>query len=569
HTAKIVDFGLAIFMEQEESVRGEIWGTPYYVAPEKLDGKAEDFRSDIYSLGASLFHAMAGRPPFEAESASLVALKHLKAQPVSLQAFAPHISGRTAFIINRTLLKDPDARYQSYDELIGHLEYAREELLQAAGKAPQSKRVVLESEQDQKAWGWVTLGMLVLIVVGAIVLFSFRGQIFGESDSGGAVAAQEKRAPAAAASASEAAMQKARAKLLEGRAAEAADDFRAIGSTAKLPASELAWATLQEGIAELQAGHMPAAQTAFKSLGEQGEALARQEGELKELGAFLVETAARMGTADPLKPELFKEIRKTGFEGIALLAGGLKNWQLGSVEEAATLFRQFRSVTPSGDEAWIAQLKPLASQYIEELTRFQMLTGQFKAASSTLQKFDISRELSSFKGPLQVRAARVLEPIAGELAAYEKNRTLLPADGAYHIVNRQTGTALDVFKEETGNMVPVKLWEARRQGNQKWNIKAVENGYYRLLVEHSGKALDVAHQSQDDSAAICQHDSNDSSAQRWFIESVGDGYFKLTAQCSGKVLTVNSKNRTDLHQSTYNGAKEQQWSFVPYPNAVK
>jgi eukaryotic-like serine/threonine-protein kinase len=60
-TAKIVDFGLAIFMEQEESVRGEIWGTPYYVAPEKLDEKPEDFRSDIYSLGATIFHALAGR----------------------------------------------------------------------------------------------------------------------------------------------------------------------------------------------------------------------------------------------------------------------------------------------------------------------------------------------------------------------------------------------------------------------------------------------------------------------------------------------------------------------------
>src|SRR4029078_11390700 len=117
-TARIVDFGLAIFMEHEESARGEILGTPYYLAPEKLDGQPEDFRSDMYSLGATLFHALAGRPPFEAETASLVALKHLKSQPVSLQAFAPWVSNPTAHIINRTLCKDPDERYQSYDELI-------------------------------------------------------------------------------------------------------------------------------------------------------------------------------------------------------------------------------------------------------------------------------------------------------------------------------------------------------------------------------------------------------------------------------------------------------------------
>jgi serine/threonine protein kinase len=106
-TAKIVDFGLAIFQEQEATVRGEIWGTPYYVAPEKLDQQPKDFRSDMYSLGGTLFHAPAGRPPFEAENASLVALKHLKNRPVSLQAFAPWVSTPTAHIINRTLAKNP------------------------------------------------------------------------------------------------------------------------------------------------------------------------------------------------------------------------------------------------------------------------------------------------------------------------------------------------------------------------------------------------------------------------------------------------------------------------------
>ena len=46
-------------MEDEAKVRGEIWGTPYYVAPEKLDHKPEDFRSDIYSLGGTLFQLAA------------------------------------------------------------------------------------------------------------------------------------------------------------------------------------------------------------------------------------------------------------------------------------------------------------------------------------------------------------------------------------------------------------------------------------------------------------------------------------------------------------------------------
>src|SRR5580704_11354720 len=71
---KIVDFGLARGHDEDaKATKGQapeqMWGTPYYVAPEKLRGQSEDLRSDIYSLGATLFHALAGRPPFEADTA--------------------------------------------------------------------------------------------------------------------------------------------------------------------------------------------------------------------------------------------------------------------------------------------------------------------------------------------------------------------------------------------------------------------------------------------------------------------------------------------------------------------
>ncbi|MFM8457885.1 MAG: protein kinase domain-containing protein, partial [Chthoniobacterales bacterium] len=129
HTAKIVDFGLARVLEDEAEARGEIWGTPYYIAPERLNYEPEDFRSDIYSLDGTLFHAIAGRPPFEAESASLVALKQIKSQPVSLEAFAPDVASETAYVINRMLEKDPENRYADYGELVEHLEFARSKVL--------------------------------------------------------------------------------------------------------------------------------------------------------------------------------------------------------------------------------------------------------------------------------------------------------------------------------------------------------------------------------------------------------------------------------------------------------
>ena len=67
NTPKVVDFGLSLSFDTTDHFDGEIWGTPYYVAPEKLEREKETFQSDLYSLGATLFHAMSGRPPYEGE----------------------------------------------------------------------------------------------------------------------------------------------------------------------------------------------------------------------------------------------------------------------------------------------------------------------------------------------------------------------------------------------------------------------------------------------------------------------------------------------------------------------
>ena len=162
-----------------------MWGTPYYVAPEKLDHQPEDFRSDLYSLGGTLFHAIAGRPPFEAETASMVALKHLKSQSVSLQAFAPDVSSATAYVINRMLHKDPDQRYQSYAELIEHMEYAKAQLAGAAGgpRKPKERVVVAGGAQQQKAQGFMTLVHAAGAAGRGLRGYQYRDRIFGRHDT--------------------------------------------------------------------------------------------------------------------------------------------------------------------------------------------------------------------------------------------------------------------------------------------------------------------------------------------------------------------------------------------------
>ncbi len=114
--AKIADFGLARFIHREQSV--ERWGTPYYMAPEKAKQEQEDFRSDLYSLGATLFHVMAGRAPFEAKTGEEVIELALRDPTPNLSDFRRDLPKTFCRIVYKMMEKNPDDRFESYDEAI-------------------------------------------------------------------------------------------------------------------------------------------------------------------------------------------------------------------------------------------------------------------------------------------------------------------------------------------------------------------------------------------------------------------------------------------------------------------
>ena len=405
HTAKIVDFGLAIFMEDEEKMRGEIWGTPYYVAPEKLDNKPEDFRSDIYSLGGTLFHALAGRPPFEAENASLVALKHLKSQAVSLQAFAPWVSGSTAFVINRTLNKDPEQRYQSYDELIEHLEYARTELQNAKPQA--AKRVVIQSETETKVMGWLSLLLIVMLLGGGVAAYIYRDQLFKKPDYSDSTPGP---VPAVSAPGQAAGMfPEACAKLAEGNAVGAADAFRQAAAQPRLAPARVAWANLLEGLAESAAGHAVLADDAFKKLVDRAPFSSAAADE--KLAAFFPDIARQMTGRAPIAPAAAAARDKTSHEAIVPLLFGVKNWQLGRFDDAVLLLREFRQTKPAGPDAWIEDLKPVAARLIEEFTVFQVAAESLRAAKNPKQKKAAIEVLKKVQGKLTERAKEEISKV--------------------------------------------------------------------------------------------------------------------------------------------------------------
>ena len=174
NTAKIVDFGLAILVEKQHEEEGEVWATPFYVSPEKLDGQQEDFRSDMYSLAATLFHAIAGRPPFISETNSMSELKRIKSKPTHLSHFAPHVAAATGYVIDKALAVNPQDRWSSYDEFIQNLEYARSQHRKRPNPAAMARTAVTTPE-PHKGIGIGFILMAALIAAGVYFAVSHLG----------------------------------------------------------------------------------------------------------------------------------------------------------------------------------------------------------------------------------------------------------------------------------------------------------------------------------------------------------------------------------------------------------
>jgi serine/threonine protein kinase len=122
-TAKVVDFGLARFVTWQQD-NTEIWGTPYYIAPEKARGQKVDHRSDIYSLGATLYHVLGAKPPFDGKTATDVVLARLKNPAIGLRVIRPSLQPETADVIARMLEADPFMRYPTYASLLADMREA-------------------------------------------------------------------------------------------------------------------------------------------------------------------------------------------------------------------------------------------------------------------------------------------------------------------------------------------------------------------------------------------------------------------------------------------------------------
>lgn len=185
---KVTDFGIARAISASVAQNVEtVWGTPHYFSPEQAAGEPPTPASDVYSLGVVMYEMLANRLPFDADDHTDLALQHLRDEPPPLTSLNPAVPIQVEQLINRTMAKEPAARFHTADQFGRALMNYRRQADQMTGMqpatpvaAPGSTTTVASAAHpiepaalqgtDWLAW---ILGALAVIAVAGLIPLAF------------------------------------------------------------------------------------------------------------------------------------------------------------------------------------------------------------------------------------------------------------------------------------------------------------------------------------------------------------------------------------------------------------
>jgi serine/threonine-protein kinase len=191
-TIKVLDLGLARLQLDTGDERcrltqeGEIMGTPDYIAPEQvLDSRQADIRSDIYSLGCTLYHLLAGQPPFPSGSSVEKLLAHQKTEAMAVEQLRPDVPPPLAQVVRRMMAKRADGRFQTPGQVAAALTpfCAVRELGPTASPVEMSPLAIpvtaagaTATASRRRRWLWPAVAAGTALVVVLAVIFWPRGK---------------------------------------------------------------------------------------------------------------------------------------------------------------------------------------------------------------------------------------------------------------------------------------------------------------------------------------------------------------------------------------------------------
>lgn len=355
-TAKVVDFGLAIFANRGSDQSGEIWATPYYVAPEKVIENKEDYRSDIFSLGASLYHAMTGNPPHKADTTSLEDLRRIKSKRVALEDSGLRFSPRTEHVINGMLSFKPEDRFANYNEVVDEMRLA-EGLLDHGGVR---RRLF---SRRAKFIGSIAAAVTLAYGVGWLLREGGERSATRKAIQISAADARNLSGGGVTLKAGETTFAGARRELEDLHFSQAQNQFEKLADSRDTPQPTKNWARLNAALCNIILNKKTEAVRQF-------DKLSTSSSELNGLTAFFTDIKKRMvpdlaiGTP---KESLAYNVATD--EAIGYLVHGMAEWHFGDPSVGRSELKEFfdklekvKSAAPNPSE-WLTSYKALAELY--------------------------------------------------------------------------------------------------------------------------------------------------------------------------------------------------------------
>ena len=351
----------------------------------------------------------------------------------------------------------------------------------------------------------------------------------------------------------EARYQQARQQLIDGNYGAAATAFNQLTADAQNRQPLLNWIRMHAGLAALLDGKLAAARESFAQV-ERGGLYSKASADA-ELARFFVDGARALATAEPIAPSSLAPMNLSGAGSFAVLAGGLKNWQLKKFEDAAALLEAFANSAPAGDFAWLNDYKPIAAKYLTDHRAYATWASDSSRLETVadvraaMEKLRAVEKKLQTKGPLVDVVKADLKRLTSEAAARDKNEKATRAAEEQRLLAEQT----PVWE--------ASLAEARRQ--------IAEYDFAAALTAIENTAV-TAPQLR---AAQADEQRKTAWLQKWkttLIEDINAGRFKAPIKVGTAAYTGAGKatdSRITFLLPPY-GMVEAEWPKVPARRAV-
>lgn len=361
--AKLVDFGLALVTQGGKARATELWATPYYVPPETVEGEEEDFRSDIYAFGATLYHTLSGKPSCGEQTMSTDLLREAKKHVPPLEKIDPTISADVCHVVNKSMAYNAAERYASYDELIADLTRALARLKNGGVDVSLSSERNLARQRRKRVWV-SSAAVFVSLVVGTVAWVALRGpavppkkpvveqpQVIVAPPDGGVVDHSAEIAQG---------FREAREAMEAANFEKAERAFLALHENTHVHEPTRTWAGLEAVLAAYFDGRSDAARKAAAI------ALAHVRGLPAEhpiAGESWIKLLEDVGKLQPIKSSVKGN---SASAVVAAMLAGLKNWEQGMLDAAAESFQKVVKGKLPEEESWAGFYQKMAANYLAD-----------------------------------------------------------------------------------------------------------------------------------------------------------------------------------------------------------